>query len=58
MPKRSIMEGWGAVLGCELGEHITFMGARVLYRKGLWAPEAVSGTEDLEGRDNLGQRLK
>ena len=34
------------------------IGARVLYRKGPWAPKAVSGTEDLEGRDKLGQRLK
>jgi hypothetical protein len=34
------------------------MGARVLYRKELWAPKAVSGTEDLEGMEKLGQRLK
>ena len=37
---------------------MTCMGARVLYKKGPWAPKAVSGTKDLEGMDKLGQRLK
>lgn len=37
---------------------MTCMGARVLYRKGPWAPKVVSGTEYLEGMHKLGQRLK
>jgi hypothetical protein len=33
------------------------LGARVLQRKGLWAPKAVRCTEDLEGGSKLVLRL-
>jgi hypothetical protein len=39
-------------------KHIIYMGARVLSRKGLWLPKAMSGIDNFQGKKKLGQILK